>query len=113
MRVSFLFVIMLFTGCASQPEKLPEPPPVVIPAAAPTVAHYRLDERWLGGKRGGAAWQGAGYAYVLWWEELLPLKAAGNEPAALAARPPTPLAKSPVELPVVELISTQPRSCPP
>ena len=113
MRIRFLFFIALSTGCTSHPEKPPAPPPVVvIPAAPPAVIYYRPAETWLSGKLGGAAWQDSGYAHVLWREEPLPLKTSGKEPAALAANPSTPLAKPAVELPAVELIATQPRSCP-
>jgi len=113
MRIRLLFVIALSAGCAGHPEKSLEPPPVVvIPAAPPAVMYYRLAETWLNGNLGGAAWQDSGYAHVLWREEPLPLKTSGNGPAALAANPPTPLAKPAVELPTAELISTQPRSCP-
>ncbi len=113
MRIRFLLVIVLSAGCASHPEKSLEPPPVVvIPAAPPAVMYYRLAETWLSGNRGGAAWQDSGYAHVLWREEPLPLKTSGKEPAALAGNPPTPLAEPVVELPAVELIATQPRSCP-
>ena len=113
MRIRLLFVIVLSTGCASHPAKPPVPPPVVvIPAAPPAVIYYRPAETWLSGNLGGAAWQDSGYAHVLWREEPLPLKTSGNEPAALAANPPMAPAKPAVELPAVELIATQPRSCP-